>query len=474
MNRLLLCFLVSITTVADVWAQAAGGGGGGFGGGFGGGGGGLGGGGGGGQFPGGILIHPDGLIDRAIVAPVTSASNLKQMQEKARRSLPRDLNVASSFRKVSLRRLEQKVAELLTAKQPFPEDLLYLAGLTRIEAIYIDREHHDVIIAGPAEGFARSKGGRMLGIESGRPVLCLEDLLIALRDEDIVEKAGCSIDPDPQRLRDSQAWLQQNSSPATVDVAKARLEQMIEILGRWNVTTYGAPEDSRIALTMVEADYLMKRIAIGIEKVGVRGLKTSFALTAPGDNMMRRWWFVPDYTSITRNEDSTAWTFEGPRLKLMAQEEVMDQNGNLKDIDLKQKSSEGYATSFNEHLDQLTEKVSAFADLQNIFDVLLAASIIRRSQETQLISWDAAELLNEEKLPTPTYRVPRETPSMLNVKMGRGSVVLGVFTGGVTFRSARMLNDASSNSAAENQVSEDRLKIPAAPVNQPERWWWDE
>ncbi len=472
MNRLLLCLLVSIATATDLMAQGGGFGGGGFGGGGGGGFGG--GGGGGGQFPGGILIHPDGLIDRAVVAPVTSSSNLKQMQEKARKSLPRGMNVVSSFRKVSLRRLEQKVAELLTEQQPFPEDLLYLAGLTRIEAIYIDRENHDVILAGPAEGFARSKGGRVLGIESGRPVLCLEDLLIALRDEDIVQKAGCSIDPDPERLRDSQAWLRQNSSPATADVAQARLEHMIEILGRWNVTTYGAPEDSRIALTMVEADYLMKRIAIGIEKVGVRGLKTSFALTAPGDNMMRRWWFVPDYTTIARNEDSTAWTLEGPRLKLMAQEEVMDQNGNLKDIDLKQKSSEGYATSFNEHLDQLTEKVAAFADLQNIFDMLLAASIIRRSQESELITWDAAQLLNEEKLPTPVYRVPRETPSMLNVKMGRGSVVLGVFTGGVTFRSGRMLDDAVSNSSDETQGAEDRLKVPAAPADQPDRWWWDE
>ncbi|MBL8812940.1 MAG: DUF1598 domain-containing protein [Planctomycetaceae bacterium] len=469
MKGFLFCLLALVTTSAEVVGQGAGG----FGGGFGGGGNGLGGGGGGGggQFPGGILIHPDGLIDRAMIAPLTSSSNLKQMQERARKNLPRDLMSVSPIRKVSLRRLEQRVAELLTANQLLPEDVLYLAGLTRIEAIYIDRENNDVILAGPAEGFARSKGGRILGVQTGRPVLCLEDLLIALRDEDIVEKAGCSIDPEPARLRDSQAWLQQNSSPATADVAKARLEHMIEILGRWNVTTYGAPEDSRIACTMVEADYLMKRIAIGVEKVGVRGLKTSFALTETGDNMMRRWWFVPDYTAITRNEESTAWTLAGPRLKLMAQEEVMDKNGNVQDIDLKQKSSEGYAASFNEHLEQLTEKVAAFADLQNIFDMLLAASIIRRSRESELIQWEAATLLDSESLPTPVYRVPRETPSMLNIKMGRGSVVLGVFTGGVTFRAGRMLDDAGLPGGEDKDASR---SVPKPPADQPERWWWDD
>ena len=58
-----------------------------------------------------------------------------------------------------------------------------------------------LVIAGPAEGYVVSTGGRALGVTSAQPALRLDDLLVALRS---LERGNgtirCSIDPNPANL----------------------------------------------------------------------------------------------------------------------------------------------------------------------------------------------------------------------------------------------------------------------------------
>ena len=56
-----------------------------------------------------------------------------------------------------------------------------LAGLTRVQYVFCYPETGDIVIAGPAEAWGEAPSGRMLGIESGRPVVELQDLIVALR-----------------------------------------------------------------------------------------------------------------------------------------------------------------------------------------------------------------------------------------------------------------------------------------------------
>lgn len=119
----------------------------------------------------------------------------------------------SELRKVSLKLLEQEIANQLKSGTALRDDIRYLAGLTRIDFVIIANDGQDIVIAGPAEGFASIQGGRMVGVETGRPVLCLDDLLVAFRSASEQPAVGCSIDPDPQRLNAATQWLKQNASP---------------------------------------------------------------------------------------------------------------------------------------------------------------------------------------------------------------------------------------------------------------------
>jgi hypothetical protein len=195
---------------------------------------------------------------------------------------------------------------------------------------------------------------------------------------------------------------------------------------------------------MVEADYLMKRLAIGVERAGVGGLKSTLQLAKPGDNMMRRWWFAAAPGYVSCSEDRSQWLLDGPRFQLLAQEELMAADGTLMDAENLQGSSEEFARLFNERREDLVKKHSALADLQNIFDVLVTAGLLRDALETGRLNWTPEMLTSETQLTPVGYAVPRETLPLLNTRQSPGGPLIGAFSGGVVLRVRGMLSEAGA------------------------------
>ena len=108
---------------------------------------------------------------------------------------------ASEFRVVSLTRLERKL-QLRAAEGLGPTPSMnFLGGLTRIQFVFVDPETKEIFVAGKAEGWRTDKQGRVVGKESGRPVLLLEDLAACLANAlDGDGKFGCSIVPRQKNL----------------------------------------------------------------------------------------------------------------------------------------------------------------------------------------------------------------------------------------------------------------------------------
>ena len=57
----------------------------------------------------------------------------------------------------------------------------YLAGLLRVRYVFYYPDSKDIVLAGPAEGWVPDPAGRIVGITSRRPVVQLQDLVVALR-----------------------------------------------------------------------------------------------------------------------------------------------------------------------------------------------------------------------------------------------------------------------------------------------------
>ena len=137
---------------ASSFGQGVGGGGGGVGGGGVGGGGTGGAGGGAGGNPGGsgvagIDIDAAGVLRVSQVDPsVAFAQRMATLQSKPRGSVR-----TSPMRMVSLYRLERFASKQLEQGESLSNEVLSLAGLSRLEFVFFLPESKDIVIAGPAD-----------------------------------------------------------------------------------------------------------------------------------------------------------------------------------------------------------------------------------------------------------------------------------------------------------------------------------
>src|SRR5690606_10415609 len=170
------------------------------------------------------------------------------------------------------------LARRLAAGESPDDAMQHLAGLLRVRYVFLLPDEKDIVIAGPAEGWLEDASGRAVGITTGRPVLELADLAAALRTfaPGTRERpfVGCTIDPDPEALK--RLVEVQKKLPRVVPAAQrqrvaAELQQASqEALGLANVRVFGVPANTHMAQVMVEADYRMKLIGIGLEPPPVK------------------------------------------------------------------------------------------------------------------------------------------------------------------------------------------------------------
>ena len=161
------------------------------------------------QAGGGVLIDPQGVLRLKFSDPRLTFQRLRA----AKLALPQQLAQPSALRKISLNRLEAAIASKIQAGKPLDQEMVALAGLTRLEYVFFYPESGDIVIAGPAEGFARDSNSRLVGVDTGKPCLLLEDLAVALRafppQGDSANTISVSIDPTQEGLARMQKTLQQ-------------------------------------------------------------------------------------------------------------------------------------------------------------------------------------------------------------------------------------------------------------------------
>lgn len=465
--RLLLTLIIILSMPhASVFAQAGGGGG------AGGGNGGGAGGGNGGAAAGGILIDADGVVTATFKKEKSSALITRKLKAFAKENLSADLNTPSTERKISLTRLEKELSQLLDEGKPIPEEMRYLAGLQRIDYVYISDDNKDLVIAGPAEGFAPNSVGRRVGTSNGRPAIALDDLLVALRTILRQSEVGCSIDPEQSRLANVQRYIAQNSSPATTSVVRSRYQRMAKILGNQNIRVWGVPGDSGFARTLVEADVLLKRLALGVEHAQVRGFKTHLSLIRPQGNSMQRWWFTPLYDAFQTTEDRTVFKFTGQRLQVLSQEEIVI-SGVRSDSATTRKSTQLFAKIFTDKMPELAEKHPSLAELQNLTDLAILVALIKKENLAQKLNWSMALFLDAAKLPTVKYFVPKEVASLNKSRSVGSRMVIGLISGGVVMKTRPTLDSMVTDPNISRTLLKQKLDAESSPKPESHPWWWD-
>jgi hypothetical protein len=320
---------------------------------------------------------------------------------------------------VSLPKLLSEARGLMDAGKTVPESLRYLGGMTQLRYILVYPEQKDVVIAGPAEEWepqALEPRGKL----SGRPVLQLDDLIVALRmagQRGGMQAFGCSIDPPADALARSNEVMRQYGSRSRRELADA----MARALGPQQVRFFGTPADTRVAMVCVAADYKLKRFSIGLEAVPVPGVGTSIDNSRAAGNAF---WFETLYEPMLVAVDGNAFELRGQRLQLKAGALPFDEQGATE-------KAKAFAKRLTDKMNVLAAEVPLYADLQNITDLAMLAALIKHDKLDTRIQWDLSWVNDTSRWRVATVPAPRTVPTLVHYTGGSlaaGGVGLNVNT----------------------------------------------
>ena len=410
---------------------------------------------------GGVLVNAQGVLENT--TPDVQ-NQLRAHREKLLKQLPDAARQASPMRMVSLRRLEEAVAAQLKNFQPLTEEMKYLAGLQRVEYVFVVPEQNDIVLAGPGEALRVDASGNIVGETSGMPVLHLDDLLVALRSADAARNGGisCSIDPTTEGLARFQRFMKTQKTMNQQTVAGVE-----QALGPQVITVSGVPQTSRFATVMVSADYRMKRIAMNLEPSPVKGLPSFLEMmpASSGKGLMPRWWLAPHYQPLVKDAEGLSWQIRGQGVKCLTEEEVLTASGEKRKTGRTETPAHRWAELMTEKFSELAAKEPVFAELRNCIDLAIVGALILQEDLTTKAGLPMTLLLDDSQLLIDSYNPPKQVPSQASaLKKGRNWLISA--SGGVQFQPWDLIQDPQ-------QSPELTTLRASAVVAEANHWWWN-
>ena len=430
-------------------------------------------------FPTGVLVDAAGTL--RLRSRTTAASDLAKLRGIAPTDLPpRSLEARrpSKLRYVSLARLEREIARRQAAHKPLDPAMLTLAGLQRVRYVFVYPASGDLVLAGPAGDWQIGVDGRIVSAESGQPVVRLDDLLVLLRRSEQAAESyfGCSINPRQEALAKTQAFLASSSQqPLQPGQRKQWLTELRDTLGQQNIEIFGVDPASRVASVLVEADYHMKLIGMGLAD-GVEGVESYLDLVrlaadgAPPPMSVLRWWFTLNYDTIVASPAGDAFELVGQGVCVLSENELLADQGRRVHTGQSEPLNRQFAESFTAHFAELASKYPVYGELRNIFDLAMAVALIHSEGLVERANWKPGLLMSSERLRLPQWPVARQVDTVINHRVvNRRHIIAGV-SGGVMVAPVDALGELRTTDSEDRKLQR-HIAMPDDLAK--DAWWWD-
>jgi hypothetical protein len=241
-------------------------------------------------------------------------------------------------------------------------------------------------------------------------------------------------------------------------------------LGNQNVSVDGVSPETHFAQVMVEADYRMKLIGIGLEQAPVR--LVSFVDRADPSqvsrNALQRWFFTPDYNCVRVSDDGLAMELVGNGVKLVGADEMVTGDGMRKTAARGNRASRAFVTEFTTKYSDLADRSPVFAELRNLIDLAVAAAYLQQEDYYTKAGWDLGILAKEETFAVQTYQAPKQVATAVAAKWKGGQLMTPV-GGGVHIEPTQ----AFQNLLTDEKGKVDELRKQITLKLAEGQWWWD-
>lgn len=417
---------------------------------------------------GGVMVDAQGLLRSATLDQ--RQESLKLMREAIAQP-EGDIAAPAELRMISLAKLQRAMETAAADGQPLSDEIRYLAGLQRVQFVLVYPESQDIVLAGPAEPWVVRDDAAVVGVRSGRPVLQLDDLVVALRSVEPARTEGisCSIEPTAegrQRLQNllKRVNLRPGQNPASLEPA------MREAFGPQVIKLSGVPATSHYARTMVAADYQMKRLAMALEEAPVAGLPSYLEMSKSQRHSAQsnpRWWMACNYDALSHSDDKLAWRISGQGIKTLTETDLILADGQATRAGQADRMAAKWAEAMTEQFDALAQRQAVFGELRNCFDLSVVATLIVQEQLAQRAQCDLSHLMgNSGQIELETLAVPRMVEPQCSFVRGHNGWTVTA-SGGVDVNAFEVV-ETQQLDASLTQVRQTAAADAAAAT-----WWWN-
>jgi len=436
-------------------------------------------------FPNGVYADAKGTLRFAKAA--IAAVSLGEIAKPAPGEAAENVRQSSALRYVSLPRLEAAIRARQLRHQALPEEMLTLAGLQRVQYVFVllpsdegagegaGNLPGDLIVAGPAGDWQVRLDGKIVGVETGQPIVRLDDLLTLWRRHQQRKGTafGVSINPRQANLAKVQEYVRaSNAKPLEPSERGNWLKGLQSSLGQQDVEFFGIAPDSHVARVLLVADYHMKLIGMGLADGidGVTSYLKSVKVGADGNvppMTVLRWWFAMQYEPVTTTAERDVFRLQGPGAKVLSENELLAARGQRVHTGQSEELNLRFTSSFSEAFEPICQKYPLYTELRNVFDLSMVLALIEREGLLARVGWQPMLFANADWLPLPRMQVPVEVETIVNHRVIRRKHIVAGVSGGVWI-------DARKTLAVES-VSTELAEAQAAPqaVEGEVVWWWD-
>jgi len=275
-------------------------------------------------------------------------------------------------------------------------------------------------------------------------------------------------------------------------------EKLRETLGRQDIEVFGINEQTHAARVLVEADYHMKRIGMGLEPSipAVLGFLERIELLPDGSVPpmdVVRWWFTLNYESVQSDPARCVFAFTGNGVKVLSENELLDQQGNRIHTGKTHGPAKAFAEDFTRHYTELADQYPVYRKLKNVFDLAMVAGLIQEAElarktgtEWNYFATNEPQSVALEEVSSSVRAasyLPRLAPAakevdtimnerIIKVRQPQSTLVhtiLGV-SGGVQVDFSGVVATEKIQDATAEELAPARFRdVPADPNH----WWWD-
>jgi len=407
---------------------------------------------------GGVMIDASGMLSQASVEEM---NQLRLEIKEGLAPIAKGLNKTVKMRRISLKKLNEEIVKAEAEGKAIPDSVRFLGGLTSIQSVVLFPEVQDVVLVGPAEGWVVGPQGVMVGKETGKPIMRLDDLVAAIRAASAANRSVFSVSIDPtkeglQRMSEYASSVNPQTAPKII------AQGMEEALGDQTVTFNGIEATSHFAYVMAAADFRMKQISMGVTKSPVKTLPSFVSMMKnPAPNgALPRWWLAPNFATISRDAEGLTWSLDGGKVVTMTDTDFFDGNQIVRKGTKSSDVFQQWADKMTENYDALSVAEPIFGQLRNCMDCALVGAIFTESNALAQMGDSFAPMMTSKGVNQAREAVPAKAPSSSVV--ARRSAGIMFVTGGVSINPWEMVQGSKTTDL--NSVRE-KGAIPA------KRWY---